>query len=165
MDRELYKERVKERSNEELAEWYCSLNIRLDDPRNSKKVEDLKFVIKLIQKEWAQRLDQDNQEFLLHPEIGLLKVMGYTVGSEGLKESARRRILRDVLREHLPLVGSPGYMNEWGDPRSEKRFNKTKNCLLGFLNDPMRKNLNVALKDWQADLDWLVDNKDELKLN
>jgi len=165
MDRELYKERVKERSNEELAQWYRSLNIRVDDRRNSKKVEDSKFVLRLILEEFRQRQDKPNQEFITIPEIGLLKVMGYKVGIEGLKESARRRILKDVLKGHLPLVDSVAYMNEWGDPRSEKRFNKTKNCLLGFSNDPIHRSKTAALKDWQADLNWLLDNKDCLLSN
>ena len=162
MDKERYKNQVERKSNMELSQWYCSLNARLDEPRNSKKIEDMRSVLKLIKEEWGKRIDNDNQDFIPIPEVGLLKVMGYTVGNKGLKDSARRRILEDVLVDHLPLVGSPEYMHEWGDPLSVKRFNKIKNCLLGFSHDRKHTNHKVALKDWKEDLDWLLENKNEL---
>lgn len=51
-----------------------------------------------------------------------LKLMGYTVGRNGLPQRRRRRILEDAYRGEIPWVDPQSYMSEWGRPRSRRRL-------------------------------------------
>ena len=100
----------------------------------------------------------------VRPQQGLLSFYGYRVGSaQGKKENSRRATLKKIFyEEKLPIIGSLAYVKEWGNPCSNERLKKMKNCLTGFINADYPKYLNMerAFKEWQSDLDWL--NSEEL---
>ncbi|MDC5706974.1 hypothetical protein OPW41_19365 [Vibrio europaeus] len=92
------------------------------------------------------------------PQIGVLKAVGYTVGVQGLPQSARLFILKDVYSESLPFVFSHAHMKEWGEPQSSTRLKKMAEALASFARGAKRKtqaNMDKAISDWEHDLAWL----------
>jgi hypothetical protein len=95
------------------------------------------------------------------PVSGVLSEMGYRVGSSGLAEDERRRVLRDVFEVQL-ISSSPetnDYIQEWGPPQSSQRLAKMNRALSGFLDLARRRNsadMSGAIADWEADLAWLA---------
>ena len=47
-------------------------------------------------------------------------------------------------------------MQEWGEPRTIKRYNKLKNFLIGEINNPLQRNNHRAISEWKEDLEWLL---------
>ena len=125
--------------------------------------EQAQAVINKIQSEWKSRLTRaraGNYKASL-PEIGMLKTFGYSVGESGERKEVRREALQMVFDSELPLVGSPAYTVEWGEPRSRKRVDKMKRSLAAFISnaDP---GWEKAILEWQEDLDFI---RQELSLN
>ena len=91
-------------------------------------------------------------------EKGLLSVMGYKVGIEGLKPEVRRSILADVIGGPIPLVGNPEYMDRWGEDNSNERIRMLSGSLYAFSQgrDPVTH--GQAIQDWESDLKWLKEN-------
>lgn len=92
------------------------------------------------------------------PQIGVLKAVGYTVGAQGLPQSARLSILKHVYSESLPFVFSHAHMKEWGEPQSSTRLKKMAEALASFARGAKRKtlvNMDKAVSDWEHDLAWL----------
>lgn len=86
---------------------------------------------------------------------GVLSILGYHVGRDGLSEGTRRHLLVSVLlREHLPPVPN---VAEWGLPRSSQRVLKLAKCLAAFARNAQnrRDSPQEAIDDWKADLEWL----------
>ena len=86
-----------------------------------------------------------------------LRVMGYTVGQQGEQEETRHEILRRAFSEHLPIVGSSGYMQQWGEPASAQRLKKIADNLSTYCRNA-RNRANPpqeAISDWESDLEWL----------
>lgn len=154
MDIDEFKEKIKSWEDLRLSKSYLSLRKKLEEPKNKNLVEVLENRIQAIRNEWEARKDIEG-EFIFAPSEGLLSVMGYKVGINGLKQELRRKILADVIEGPVPLVSSPGYMQEWGDDGSKKRINKTFNCLLAFSSGTIHQTHHEALKDWEEDLEWL----------
>ena len=91
------------------------------------------------------------------PAEGIMSTMGYRVGdNQGIRKEYRINIMIDVLTEPLPFVESPSYMQEWGEPRTKKRYNKLKNFLIGEINNPLQRNNHRAISEWKEDLEWLL---------
>jgi len=94
------------------------------------------------------------------PASGVLSVMGYRVGNNGLPDDERRLILREVFEVEL-VSGSPDsddYVREWGEPRSPQRLGKMNRALWGFIKLAQRRtsaDMSGALADWGDDLDWV----------
>ena len=91
-------------------------------------------------------------------EEGLLKHMGYRVGSKGRPRVERREILRNVFfHRDLPFVNSGEYMAEWGPPESTERLMKLANSIAAFCRNGKRKSKppRFAIADWEEDLAWL----------
>jgi hypothetical protein len=87
------------------------------------------------------------------PERGLLKWLGYTVGHEGESASVRRRILGRVMSGSLPMVGSPAYIDEWGKPRTAKRYSKLRRTLDALRESNLEKpGFELACAHWENDL-------------
>lgn len=92
-------------------------------------------------------------------EKGLLKMLGYGVGRDGLDINQRRRILRDAYRVSL-VPGSEevvDYLRSWGSPLSQQRLNMITGSISRFMGlaQNQKADYSAALADWQADLDWL----------
>lgn len=86
-----------------------------------------------------------------------LHVMGYSVGQQGAEESSRHEILRRAFCEQIPIVGPPGYMQQWGEPSSAQRLKKiADNLSTSCRNARSRANPpQAAISDWESDLEWL----------
>jgi hypothetical protein len=94
------------------------------------------------------------------PAAGLLKVMGYTVGStDGKPDDLRHAILVEVFSGHLPPVHSPAYMNEWGMPKTAARLRKMAESIAAFTRNAKRRGapMDHAIYDWEHDLRFLYD--------
>jgi hypothetical protein len=92
------------------------------------------------------------------PQVGLLKHMGYKVGSSGLPPHQRREILRTAFEtNNLPKVESPEYMRQWGEAASANRLLKIANSIAAFCRNNKRKRnpSQEAISDWEGDLQWL----------
>lgn len=91
------------------------------------------------------------------PQVGLLKHLGYTVGSNGVSRWERQRILRAVFTESVPNVQSQAYMNEWGTPKSSTRLQKLAKSIASFARNAQRKESppEEAIREWEQDLAWL----------
>jgi hypothetical protein len=119
-------------------------------------------VLKAIGSEWTKRLDRARAgtRTTERPNDGMLATLGYRVGSvNGEKTPIRRKIL-ELLVEHLqlPIVGSPAYTDEWGEPNSSKRYNKLVRFLESQLTNPSninRPNMGKAMIEWAEDLEWV----------
>jgi hypothetical protein len=127
----------------------------LDDAKRSGEAES---VIKAIEAEWdARRQAAKFGEYKADPEEGVLKALGYSVGNEGAKTPVRRKILDFVLARSLPPVGSPAYMDEWGEPGSSKRFDKLSQVLRSLIIQKRNfGNMDKAVSEWEDDLSWLA---------
>jgi hypothetical protein len=92
---------------------------------------------------------------------GLLKYMGYQVGmSNGESSPTRRNILDAVFAGELPPVIGPDYMRRWAKPGTPERLHRLANELATFARNAKSKgsaNLEVAISDWEEDLDYLHD--------
>lgn len=92
------------------------------------------------------------------PKIGVLKAVGYSVGSQGVLKQQRLEILKNVYEQTLPYVESKSYMIEWGTPKSSTRLKKMAETLASLTKGAKRKktaNMSLAIKDWEHDLAWL----------
>ncbi len=122
-------------------------------------------VIKAIGDEWKNRLVhvRAGTRSTERPNEGMLATLGYRVGSvNGEKTPIRRQILKLVLEQlQLPMVGSPAYTDEWGEPKSTKRYEKLIRFLESQLTNPgniNRPNMEKAMIEWAEDLEWVQTN-------
>lgn len=113
--------------------------------------------------EWPAEAEQGalqalNSESFFHA-TGMLKFMGYGVGSKAALSADRRRaILNYVFMGRLPPVNDSHYTQEWGRPRSNRRLRKIANSLAAFARNARRKkssSWNHAIANWEADLAYL----------
>jgi hypothetical protein len=92
------------------------------------------------------------------PVTGVLRFLGYHVGTTGLAETERREILDSVYQGELPPVNSAEYMNEWGHPGTAARLQKLAESLAAFARNAKRRrttDLSTAIDAWEADLEYL----------
>jgi hypothetical protein len=122
-------------------------------------------VIQAIGREWKKRLERARAGTLSteRPNDGMLSTLGYRVGSvNGEKTPIRRQVLKLILEElQLPIVGSPAYTDEWGEPKSPKRYEKLIKVLESQLGNPgniNRPNMEKAMIEWAEDLEWVQRN-------
>ncbi|MDC3323252.1 hypothetical protein OAW20_02195 [Gammaproteobacteria bacterium] len=154
MEIQILKELIKGWDSERLSKAYRNWIVRCQDEESIEKVEKYNEQINAVLVEWSNRsLIRRNDTS--RPELGLLKAMGYTVGVEGLNANARRKILKDIIKGPLPLIGNISYMSEWGEDSSSVRIFKIQRCLKGFIHGGQHSTHVQALQDWREDLDWL----------
>ena len=93
-------------------------------------------------------------------KTGLLSYMGYRVGkTRGLPLNERREILEEIFGYNLPSADFSGqYMKEWGEPKSKERLEKMANSLASFCRNAKRRNNDVAVSNYEEDLEWLREN-------
>lgn len=91
------------------------------------------------------------------PQVGLLKHLGYQVGTNGTDRVKRRRILRNAFIGRLPNVVDDSYMQGWGEPNTKKRLRKLAYSIASFtcLSKRKRNPSQKAIDDWEEDLAWL----------
>ena len=109
---------------------------------------------------WAEMVqyveDHQIQPHML-PRIGMMAVMGYHVGHDGVAKTKRREILREVIEEQLPFVHTPMYMREWGARNSRERVDKVCNFFHGVINAPHGNahDFELAIDQWEDDLEFV----------
>lgn len=101
------------------------------------------------------------------PETGVLKHVGYTVGkTKGLHFAKRREILSKVFNLNFFEILSeeyvrdckrhyPGYLEEWGNAKSERRLIKMRDFLAAQCKRQKRQGNEEAADDYEEDLEWL----------
>jgi hypothetical protein len=125
---------------------------------------DADTVIKAVELEWESRRQRarSGKYKAARPEKGMLSALGYHVGhSHGVPAAIRHRILRHLLEGELPLVQSPAYTDEWGEPKSPTRYGKLIRTLESLANDPRldaQLNMEKAIIEWREDIDWVKQN-------
>ena len=87
------------------------------------------------------------------PSVGLLKAMGYSVGNNGETIETRREIIDYIMTKPLPPISSISYMASWGDPLSQRRYQKLSRTLESFVsNSHSRGSMDLACYQWEQDL-------------
>jgi hypothetical protein len=128
---------------------------------NSTMKPNAEKCIALIEKEWERRIELAKQGNYKHtrPQVGMLSHFGYKVGEhEGIKKKNRRVLLDYIFTSKLPMVHSPSYLLEWGDPNTEERLKKMSQSLAYFAKQKRRLDedkFEKAIMDWEDDLDYL----------
>jgi hypothetical protein len=92
------------------------------------------------------------------PDPGLLKALGYSVARDGPSDSVRQLLLTFALSSPvLPPVKDRGYMAEWGEPNTIKRYSKLRRVLNFFIEDhSFDPRMQSAIARWNDDLDFLA---------
>lgn len=126
-----------------------------------KKLAEATSVIATIGGEWKRRLDAARAGTYKpdRPVTGMLATLGYHVGAErGERTPVRRTILKHMMEGQLPLVDSPAYTDEWGEPRSPERYSKLTQVLELQRSNPAHSEHAQAIIAWVEDLDWVQNN-------
>ncbi|MEZ8287477.1 hypothetical protein BCU17_22055 [Vibrio splendidus] len=94
------------------------------------------------------------------PQVGMLKGVGYSVGTKGLPTVKRRELLSNIMSQQLPYITSHAYRREWGEPNTTARLKKLANTIAYLTKNSKRSsnNTTVAISEWEEDLKWLKDN-------
>ena len=106
---------------------------------------------------WFGLSNLDSSEWA---KIGVLKRMGYAVGSkDGISDHGRRCELLDFifLSSKLPFVHSYEHMRDWGAASSSTRLKKMANSMATFGRNMRRKEYFTALEKYDKDLAYLKD--------
>ena len=94
-------------------------------------------------------------------DVSALKLLGYSVGTNGLGVTERKELLERFFTGQLPSIVNELFGDAWGNPGSEERLKKmadtiSSNCKNFKRNDASR--YRVAIEDWESDLSWLRKN-------
>jgi len=155
---------IPDMTDQELLVLFKNATVKLSE---NKMADAAAAALAAIEQEWQKRAARPraNTQRYDAPTVGMLATLGYHVGStNGAATAVRRRIIGHVLEGQLPLVGSPGYTDEWGAPNSTKRFSKLIQFLQSQLTNPANQENARAMIEWQEDLDWVRHNYAHLAL-
>jgi hypothetical protein len=91
-------------------------------------------------------------------EVGMLKVLGYSVGwSSDWTERQRFNILTVALCCRLPIVDNAAYTESWGAPQSSDRVRKIRDALRYQIRlKGGELSYAQAVKEWTEDLEWFM---------
>jgi hypothetical protein len=88
-----------------------------------------------------------------------MKLLGYTVGAQGLPEADRREFLEDFIRRaQLPSNLPAGYRAPWGEPDSKERLSRTAKHLRMLIKNRERQDSErfaMAISCWDRDYEFL----------
>ena len=156
---EKLKRRLEQSDLEDLSNMHLKLQKKIPDYEGN-ELKELKDKITLVQNEWERRREDEFPEYypMFGLEKGLLSVMGYKVGIEGLKPEVRRSILADLIEGPIPLVGNPEYMDRWGKDNSSERVRMVTGSLYAFSQNRDPVTHQQAIRDWEEDLEWVKKN-------
>jgi hypothetical protein len=147
---------LKLRSRRKAQVLFTKVSVQLKELAKQKELEEQKQ----ISADYTLKSSGDNSliNIIKYPE-GILGYFGYKVGFNGVSENQRRQILNQIFMETLPPINSPEYMNDWGEPATEKRFKKMVDSVETFIRNARRRkdweNYKQAIKDWQDDVHYL----------
>lgn len=142
--------------DEKLEQMFrnCMVSI-LEDKPNRKQAEDM---ISKINDVWCRRSQsQGRPPSTESPDIGVLKVVGYSVGNSSKLSPKERHVLLDyVMVGILPFVHSSSHMDEWGEPNSQARYRKLHRVLASFRTGAAnRLELAIAFEEWDKDVAYI----------
>jgi hypothetical protein len=150
------------RNDNEIFLQYKNCIIAISQNKPNKK--DAEILIQAIKKEWSRRklLYDQNKYKPTTPKDGMMGAFGYHVGNSGEPLKIRRIIIDDIMITDLPLIQSPAYTAEWGEPKSQKRFNKMKYFFQQMIFQNNKRNrdnaFDKAITEWEDDLNYLIEN-------
>lgn len=108
------------------------------------------------------RQSHGNMELADTKTEGLLSKMNYHVGvSQGLPELSRRRILAKIFETPLSVDIPVAEKKLWGKENTGIRLRKIAYTIAALVRNAKRRDrtaLEVAIKEWEADLRFLYDN-------
>lgn len=143
-------------SNEDLLARLRNSEIAVES--KPKFAEEAAILIKAIHEEWNTRARKNDfePEPVTTKNFSLLEWLGYHVGEKnGLKREARERKLSWVFENPLPPIGSPEDYFEWGQPKTQQRYEALKRKLKGR-NQNYGKSSHVrARKETDEDLEFI----------
>jgi hypothetical protein len=90
--------------------------------------------------------------------VGFLGGLGYKVGRTGCADEERHALLKRAYNlRRLPDVFPHSYRNDWGRPRSSVRLLKIAQSIATFckLRKRCHNDSQVAIEEWEQDLEWL----------
>lgn len=141
--------------NEEKPDLFEGFNARFGHGQEFEEYFD--WPSTAVEPTWYGLSDLDSSKW---PEIGVLKRMGYAVGSkDGISDHGRRCELLDFifLSSKLPFVHSYEHMLEWGAASSSTRLKKMANSMATFGRNMRRNGYFAALERYDKDLAYLKD--------
>ena len=139
--------------NEEKPDRFEGLNARFGHGQEFEEYFD--WPSTAVEPTWYGLSDLDSSEW---PKTGVLKRMGYAVGSkDGIRDHGRRCELLDFifLSSKLPFVHSYEHMLEWGAASSSTRLKKMANSMATFGRNMRRNEYTTALERYDKDLAYL----------
>jgi hypothetical protein len=164
---------------ETVTIWRNALR-QLADPAKRSQHPTAAAVLDAIRQDWTRRREQegaagdlfrwpstearagytelDTDEWL---EEGLLKFVGYKVGTDGEVEGVRQRLLEEIFKGPIPPAFPPAYLKEWGEARSSVRLEKLARTIAALTRNAKRRRdskLSIAIRDWERDLEFLYLN-------
>jgi hypothetical protein len=93
------------------------------------------------------------------PTSGMLDAFDYHVGkARGIPSDKRRRILRFLFEERLPLVYDTAYTAEWDRPATAGRLQKLAETIAALVRNAKRntgRDYAQAISEWEDDLSFL----------
>ena len=144
-------------TEEELYKMWINCKRYLGTNQNQQAVDK----ITMIEEEWDRRMQLPNQTNQ-PPNVGLMRFLGYRVGTQnGMTQTHRRNVINQVMTERLPFYHSPRYMSEWGEPNTRERYLKLTSFFHGMINNATGI-MEQALTEWTADLNYLKEKFDSL---
>ena len=150
------------KSDKSLVGILKNVLIHLEENRQTTKANDYINAISITWGERCERFKTDPS--FQYPADGMLSALDYHVGNEGQRRPYRRRILRYIMKYNLPPVLSPHYMEKWGEPCSQRRYDKLKSVLIGLTNSSnlTGEKYKRAKIEWMDDVKYLDENISEL---
>jgi hypothetical protein len=85
------------------------------------------------------------------PDFGVLRTIGYRIGTYGVDPEVRRWLLGLLMNGQIPPVKDLGYVAEWGTPDSPRRYYKLMRTLQNLASNGWRYGWSSASLDWEAD--------------
>ena len=148
-------------SNAQLAKiFFNALQIRSNSPVGAARRSEAIQLLRAIGDEWAARIARAEQPLSAAgeiPETGMLATLGYHVGHGGERTATRRAILDYLMTEQLPMVDSPVYVAEWGEPLSKKRLDKFCRTVDALIRQKKHmKGMEMAISQWEEDRSWMI---------
>lgn len=162
-----------------IALWENAHRILEDEDKKAQHAE-IRAAVLAIETEWKRRNDSgDPDQYFEWPTThlrrgsggqvindaqkdGVLSKLNYHVGiSQGQPEVYRRRTLAKLLEGPLPLDLPHFELDQWGPEKSAKRLKKIAYSIASFVKNAKGRNpaaLDVAIKEWEADLRFLHDH-------
>ena len=160
---------------ETVALWRNALKT-IATPSMKDRHPSARLLVRAVQDEWErreQKLNADEDGFpwpstravgrpgTLVAENwlaeGLLKFMGYAVGSTaGEPDAVRHQLLAAIFDGPVPPVFPRDYMRKWSRPGTPARLRQLAETLAAFVRNGKRRDaMASAVEDWEADLDFL----------